>query len=73
MKIFFSHQLAELCYTIENIPECIENLEEARKVARREHLMSQLRRIHCLIGRARGQLDFCSFGESLIQFSQQEI
>lgn len=56
--------LAELC-TIEGNPDAIDNLQEARRVATKEGFTSELRRIHCLLGRAHGMNDFYDFAQSI--------
>ena len=58
--------LADVCFFDGSLVECTENLEEARSVAAREGFMSELRRIHCLIGRARGLTEFANYRDVIL-------
>jgi len=57
--------LAELCNAQENYAEALQHLEQARIIAQREGSLNELRRIHCLIGVARGTMDFADYADSL--------
>lgn len=65
--------LAKVCTSEEKYADALEQLEEARKIASREGYLNELRRIHCLIGIARGLMDFPDFlGKVLLQSKQSE-
>jgi hypothetical protein len=51
-------QLSELCTAQENFADALDNLEEARKIADKESFCNDLKRIHCLMGIAKGTLEF---------------
>ena len=57
--------LAELS-TFDGSTDVTENLQEARRVAAKEGYTSELRRIHCLLGRAKGLSDFHDYAQSVI-------
>jgi hypothetical protein len=57
--------LSELCTVQENYADAVDNLEEARKIAEKEGFVNDLRRIHCLIGVAKGTLEFQNYAASL--------
>lgn len=57
--------LAELCNAQESYAEALQHLEQARTIAQREGSLNELRRIHCLIGVARGTMEFADYAESL--------
>lgn len=48
-----------------NFPVALEHLEQARGIAEREGLWNELRRIHVLIGIAKGTMDFTEYATSL--------
>jgi tetratricopeptide (TPR) repeat protein len=56
--------LAELS-TIEGSLDATESLQEARRVAAKEGYTSELRRLHCLLGRAVGLTDFYDYAHSI--------
>lgn len=58
-------QLADLSSAEENFAEAAHKLEQARRIAEKEGLLNELRRIHCLIGVAYGTLEFRSFVTSI--------
>jgi len=45
----------------------LDNLEEARKIAEKEGYYNDLKRIHCLMGIAKGTLQFSQYSQA-IQF-----
>ncbi len=59
--------LAKLCNAEANYSYALENLEQAARIAIREKYMNELRRVNCLIGVARGQLNFTAFAENLVE------
>eukprot|EP00599_Poterioochromonas_sp_BG-1_P007056 CAMPEP_0173144304 /NCGR_PEP_ID=MMETSP1105-20130129/7150_1 /TAXON_ID=2985 /ORGANISM="Ochromonas sp., Strain BG-1" /LENGTH=190 /DNA_ID=CAMNT_0014057953 /DNA_START=894 /DNA_END=1463 /DNA_ORIENTATION=- len=48
--------LSDLCTSQENYADALDNLEEARKIAEKEGYYNDLKRIHCLMGIAKGTL-----------------
>jgi hypothetical protein len=59
--------LATLCSIREHHGDALENLEQARKIAEKERFVNELRRINCLIGVAKGAMNFASFIENALQ------
>lgn len=57
--------LADLCNAQENYSNALDNLDEARKIAEKERFLNDLRRIHCLIGIAKGTNQFLDYTRSL--------
>ena len=57
--------LAELS-AIEGSSDAIENLQEAQRVAAKEGYTSELRRIHCLLGRATGSAEFYEYANTVV-------
>ena len=57
--------LADLS-TLEGNEDAIDNLNEARRVAAREGHTSELRRIHCLLGRTAGFKNFNEYAQGII-------
>ena len=49
-----------------NHNEALENLEEARQLAEKHNYKNELRRIHCLIGVAKGVTEFANINENII-------
>lgn len=63
--------MADLCTAQEQYEEAVENLEQARIIAEKENFLSELRSIHCLIGVAKGTVEFQRYTEALAQYHQQ--
>ena len=57
--------LSELS-TMDGSDDVADNLQEARRVAAKEGYTSELRRVHCLLGRASGLRSFSDFAQSVI-------
>jgi tetratricopeptide (TPR) repeat protein len=55
--------LADLS-AMEDNADVIDNLQQARRVAAKEGYTSELRKVHCLLGRAHGLVDFFDFALS---------
>lgn len=51
----------------------LEHLEQARGIAEREELWNELRRIHVLIGIAKGTMDFTEYATSLPLPDSQQL
>jgi hypothetical protein len=66
--------LAHVCSVESKHGEALEYLEQARNIAHKNHFTNELRTIHCLIGVARGMLDFNSYSDMIIDFvNNQEV
>ena len=59
-------QLANLI-SVDGETKSVENLHEARRVAAREGFTSELRQIHCLLGRSAGLLNFTQFSRGIME------
>ncbi|RYH19971.1 hypothetical protein EON65_25015 [archaeon] len=59
--------MADLSTAEENFADAAHKLEQARKIAEREGLLNELRRIHCLIGVSKGTVEFRNFANSLLE------
>eukprot|EP01031_Cornospumella_fuschlensis_P033112 gene33112-40054_t len=59
--------LADLSTAEENFADAAHKLEQARKIAEKEGLLNELRRIHCLIGVSKGTVEFRNFANSLLE------
>ena len=60
--------LARVCSEEGKYGECLEHLEQARKISDKHKFVNDLRRIHCLIGVARGMADFSQYTEKLLDY-----
>lgn len=58
-------QLAMINQAQENYHEALTNFDNGRKLAEKEGLLNELRRIHCLIGLNKGEKDFTSHLKSV--------
>lgn len=61
------YKLAQLNTMEENYPETLESLQQAQKIAEREKLFNELRRINCLIGVAQGTMHFGAYANHVLQ------
>lgn len=64
--------LADLSAAQENYPEALGHLEQARNIAQREGFLNELRRVHCLIGIAKGTMEFTDYTRSLREYNSFE-
>lgn len=58
--------LAQICTIEESFAEALDNLEQARRVATKEGYMNELKRILCLMGFAKGSMEFAAHSEQLV-------
>jgi len=59
--------LAQISTMEESFAQALESLEQARRVATKEGYMNELKRILCLIGFAKGSLEFAGHSERLVE------
>jgi tetratricopeptide (TPR) repeat protein len=59
--------LASLCTLMGSHSDALENLIQAQQICEKESFFNELRRINCLIGVAKGSLDFADHADKMLQ------
>ena len=70
MIFLYFFQLSKLSMKEEKFIEAIEDLEQAKIVASREGFANELKRIMCLIGIAKGEMEFPRVTEDILNANE---